>query len=260
MILYSGMQIQNIQDVVNQLAQIIEQSEATKNKAGFFAALYKRMTVAVMNSINTNQFDDGARMEKLDMIFAQRYLDAYSCFLSKQPCSNSWQFAFDCCMDNSLIVLQHLLLGINTHINLDLAIAAAEIAPGNSIHALQNDFNKINSLISSLTDDIQECLCEVWLPMRMLMKIANGKQMAVLNFSIDKAREASWSNAVMLANMNAEQKNIYIQQMDNVVKLLGEKIKSPDIATRFILEAIHVTEYDDVARTINLIDTTVVNN
>jgi len=46
MILYSGMQIQNIQDVVNQLAQIIEQSEATKNKAGFFAALYKRMTIA----------------------------------------------------------------------------------------------------------------------------------------------------------------------------------------------------------------------
>ena len=68
MILYSGMQIQNIQDVVNQLAQIIEQSEATKNKAGFFAALYKRMTIAVMNSINTNQFEDGARMEKLDMI------------------------------------------------------------------------------------------------------------------------------------------------------------------------------------------------
>ena len=87
--------------------------------------------------------------------------------------------------------MQHLLLGINTHINLDRAIAAAEVAPDNCIHALQNDFNKINSLISSLTDDIQECLCEVWAPMRMLMKIANGKQIAVLNFSIDKAREAS---------------------------------------------------------------------
>lgn len=253
------MQIQNIQDVINQLTEITEQCKASQNRAGYFAAMYKRMTVAVRDSINANEFEDGARMEKLDMVFAQRYLDAYACFFAKQPCSNSWQFTFNACTDNSLIVLQHLLLGINTHINLDLAIASAEVAPGESINALQKDFNHINSLISSLIDDIQECLCKVWLPMRMLLRIANGKQLPVLNFSIAKAREVSWSNAVLLANMNAEQKNIYIQQMDNVVKVLGEKIKSPDIATRFMLNAIHFTEYDDVARTINLIDTTVVD-
>lgn len=253
------MQIQSITDVVTQLTQIIEQCAVTKNKAGFFAALYKRMTVAVMNGINANQFEDGARMEKLDTIFAQRYLDAYTAYCSKQNCSRSWQFAFDACADNFLIVLQHLLLGINTHINLDLAIASAEVAPGNSIHALQNDFNHINGLIGSLVDDIQECLCEVWMPMRMLMKIANGKQIAVLNFSIDKARTASWANAVLLANMNDVQKQVYINQMDAVVSLIGSKIKSPDIATRIALEAIHATEYNDVARTINLIDTTVVN-
>ncbi len=252
------MQILSIQNVVDRLTQIAEQCKASQNKAGYFAALYKRMTIAVHDGINANQFEDGARMEKLDIVFAQRYLDAYSCFFSKQPCSNSWQFTFTACADNSLIVLQHLLLGINTHINLDLAIASAEVAPGESIYALQNDFNRINNLISSLIDDVQECLCEVWLPMRMLVKIANGKQIPVLNFSIDKAREVSWSNAVMLAKLNAEQKNIYIQQMDAVVKILGERIKSPDLATRFILEAIHVTEYDDVARTINIIDTTVV--
>lgn len=253
------MQIQNIQDVIEQLTQITEQCKVSQNRAGYFAVLYKRMTIAVRDGINANQFEDGARMEKLDMVFAQRYLDAYSCFFSKRPCTNSWQFTFNACTDNSLIVLQHLLLGINTHINLDLAIASAEISPGDSIHALQNDFNRINNLISSLIDDIQECLCKVWLPMRMLLRIANGKQLPVLNFSIDKAREVSWANAVMLANMNAEQKNIYMQQMDSVVKLLGEKIKSPDIATRFMLNAIHVTEYNDVARTINLIETTVVN-
>ena len=49
-----------------QLTQIVEQCEATKNKAGYFAALYKRMTVAVINGINANQFEDGARMDKLD--------------------------------------------------------------------------------------------------------------------------------------------------------------------------------------------------
>lgn len=84
--------------------------------------------------------------------------------------------------------MQHLLLGVNTHINLDLAIATATVAPGNSIYALHNDFNKINDLISSLMDDIEESLCKVWMPMRLLLKATDGKQDAVLNFSVEKAR------------------------------------------------------------------------
>jgi hypothetical protein len=86
-----------------------------------------------------------------------------------------------------------------------------------------------------------------------------GKQDAVLNFSIEKARTASWANAVLLANMDGEQKNAYIKQMDTTVNLLSEKIKSPGIAAGFLIKLIRETEYDDVARTIKLIDTTVVN-
>ncbi len=258
MILYSGMEIQNIQGVLSQLTQIEQHCAATKNRAGYFAALYKRMTAAVINGINTNQFEDNARMDKLDAIFAQRYMDAYNCYYAKSPCSIAWKTVFDCCSDQSLIVLQHLLLGINTHINLDLAIAAATVAPGSAINALQNDFNHINSLIASLINDVQECLCDVWFPMRLLTKIANGKQIAVLNFSIDKARDASWANAVLLANMTSEQSNAYIQQLDASVNMIGNKIKSPGTLTDFLLESIRLTEYDDVARTINLIDTTVV--
>jgi hypothetical protein len=253
------MQIQTIQDVINQLTQIEQQCTLSKNKAGLFAALYKRMTVAVTENINANNFEDNARMEKLDMIFAQRYLNAYAAYYSKAVCSLSWKEAFDSCSENPLIVLQHLLIGINTHINLDLAIAAAEVAPGNAIHALQNDFYRINNLISSLIDDIQECLCDVWLPMRFLMKVANGKQMAVLNFSIDKARDISWANAVLLANMNDGQKNILIKQIDASVSVIGRKIKSPGVLTDLLLKTIRATEYDDVARTIKLIDTTVIN-
>ena len=69
-----------------------------------------------------------------------------------------WKCAFDGCGNKSLTVIQHLLLGINTHINLDLAIAAATVAPGNNIQALAGDFNQINNEIASLVDDIQQCM------------------------------------------------------------------------------------------------------
>ena len=258
MMLFSIMQISSIADVVTRLNQVIKQCETGKSRAGYFAALYKRMTMAVVEGIAGNRFEDGARMEKLDIVFAQRYFDAYDAYASGKTCTASWKNAFDACSNSQLIVLQQLLMGINTHINLDLAIAAATIAPGNRINALQNDFNRINIVISSLVDDVQESLAAVWLPMRFITRIANGKQEAVLNFSIDKARTASWSNAVLLASINDAQRNMYTGQMDATVKVLGDGILSPGGFTKYILNMIRKTEYEDIARTIRLIHTTVV--
>ena len=46
------------------------------------------------------------------------------------------------------VILQHLLLGINAHINLDLGIAAVETSPGNQLAPLKNDFDMINKLLA----------------------------------------------------------------------------------------------------------------
>lgn len=253
------MQLQNIADVVKAISVIVQNCETNNNRAGYFAALYRRMTVAVSEGIMHNMFEDGKRMEQLDLCFAERYLNAWQCYNNKQPCSSSWQFAFDSCLVESATVIQQLLLGINTHINLDLAIAAATVAPGEKIHALQNDFNRINTVIASLVDDVQECLSQVWFPMRWLKKISNKQQQAVLNFSIDKARDAAWANAVLMANMNEEQQLAYIHQMDNMVKQIAERILNPGSFASLLLKTIRATEYENVSRTIKLIDTTVVN-
>jgi hypothetical protein len=66
------------------------------------------------------------------------------------------------------------------------------------------------------------------------------------------------ANAVMLANMNEGQRNIYINEMDKLVNRVAVKIKSPGFGTGLLLRVIRATEFDDVARTIKLIDTTVV--
>jgi hypothetical protein len=253
------MLIQKISDVVSWLDEIVLACENTQNRMGYFAALYKRMTVSVATGITNGSFQDGARMEKLDLVFAQRYLDAFDAFQHKAVCSSSWQYAFDNCADTSLTVIQHLLMGINTHINLDLAIAAAAIAPGDSIFALEEDFNRINNVIAALVNDIQESLCQVWAPMRLLTAIANHRQEAVLNFNIDIARKTAWANALIMANMNVSQLSDHIKGMDATVNILGQKIHSPGMLAELLLRSIRFTEFEDIARTTRLIDTTVVN-
>ena len=254
------MPLNSIADVIDAIDVIVKECEASQSRAGYFAALYKRMTIAVNEGIANGMFEDGARMEKLDICFAQRYLSARQCYQQHQPCSASWQCAFDEACDAHLTVIQHLLLGINTHINLDLAIAAAQVCPGNAINALENDFNNINNIIASLMDDIQSCLEQVWLPMRMMNRLANKQEQAILNFNIGVARKTAWSNAVFLAQINDAQKQNYIHQMDAMVKVLAQKIQSPGMVASLMIQAIRASEYDDVAKTIRLIDTTVVNS
>ena len=253
------MQLNNIAEVITAINAIVQECEATQNRAGYFAALYKRMTIAVSEGIVNGAFEDGARMEKLDMCFAERYLSAWQCYRQHQPCSASWQCAFNAINDNHLTVIQHLILGINTHINLDLAMAAAQVCPGNSIQSLEKDFNSINNIIGSLVDDIQRCLEQVWLPMRVLDHLANRQEQGILNFSIGIARKTAWSNAVFLAQMNKAEQENYIHQMDTMVKALAQRIESPGPVASLMIKAIRAAEYDDVARTIRLIDTTVVN-
>lgn len=251
-------EIKTIADVIIGLDSIIKESIDTQSRAGYFAALYKRMTMAVSEGIRNNQFEDGPRMEALDLVFAQRYLAAFNAFKKGEECSSSWQGALTGCKDRSLIVLQQLLLGINTHINLDLAIAAAAVAPGHKIHALEADFNRINLLIASLVDDVQRCLEEVWFPMRFLKNIVNKQGVGVLNFSIEIARKTAWTNAVALANMEAAEQTAHVKVMDAMVRGIGDKIIHPGFWPQLLLRIIRFTEYEDVSRTIRLIDTTVV--
>ncbi|MCC3158980.1 DUF5995 family protein [Hymenobacter sp. 15J16-1T3B] len=248
--------LRTIADVVTALDGVVRHCEQTGHRAGYFAALYKRMTEAVAEGIRTGAFADGPRMERLDVVFAGRYLSAWQAYGQQAACAAAWRHAFDGCPNPGLIVLQHLLLGINTHINLDLAVAAATVAPGPQIHALEADFNRINAVISSLFDDVQQCLAQVWLPMRWLGRVASSQQTAVLNFSIGAARRAAWANAVVLAGLPPARQQAHIGVLDATVLGLGRRISSPGLAAGALLRLVRLTEYEDVARTIRLIETT----
>jgi hypothetical protein len=88
-------------------------------------------------------------MEKLDVVFAGRYLDAMSAFQAEGKPSLCWKEALHGCADDSRLILQHLLAGINAHINLDLGVASAQVSPGASLPGLKADFDQINTLLAS---------------------------------------------------------------------------------------------------------------
>jgi len=243
-----------IDEVINQLNLVIQHSKQSNSRIGYFATLYKRMTLAVNQGIKNGSFEDGPRMEKLDVIFANRYLSAWNAYINKQPCPNAWCRAFDASKQSNLTVLQHLLLGINTHINLDLCIAAAETSPQKAIYSLQNDFNKINQVIAAESQKVQIILERIWPPLKLLAHICNNKEQAVINFSIDIARKVSWENAVLLATADDAFEKQLLNRIENSVVEIGGRIISPGFMLSLLLKPVNWMENKSVAKLIDVLE------
>src|SRR6187549_599282 len=139
-----------IAEIIERLTAITTWARQTNSRLGFFPALYRTVTIEVQRGIKEGRFQDPVRMERLDVIFARRYLDAFDAHQRGEPVTRSWRLAFDATGRWRPIILQHLLLGMNAHINLDLGIAAATVAPGASLAALRHDFNEINDILQGL--------------------------------------------------------------------------------------------------------------
>ena len=138
-----------IDEVVAALDSIIQRAWDEQTRMGYFAALYRRVTIAVRDGLRGGAFQNGPLMEQLDVVFASRYLDALSAYQSGGTPSRSWRLAFEACSHDNRLILQHLLAGMNAHINLDLGVASAQVSPGDQLPQLKTDFDQINDVLAA---------------------------------------------------------------------------------------------------------------
>ena len=220
-------QLKTIDDVIADLDQIILNSKEEKSPLGYFAALYRKVTVEVKNGIENDFFEDGPRMEKLDVIFAGRYIDAYNAYQNGESVTVSWLKAFHLSKRYWPNVLQHLLIGMNAHINLDLGIAAAEVMQGKDIENLKGDFNKINKVLADLVDDVEKDLSQIWPFLTKILKWVGKVDTWLINFSMELARDGAWRFAVKYANTPLSEQESCIQSRDQRVANIGNLVTNP---------------------------------
>jgi hypothetical protein len=245
------MKANSINQVLEFLDIIINESKILNSRIGYFASLYKKMTLAVQKGIMNNEFEDGLRMEQLDVVFANRYLEAYQNYTNQIPTTKSWNYVFEKSNDR-LTIIQHLLLGINTHINLDLGIAAAEISDISTISHLQNDFDKINFIIASLLSEVQNDLGEVCYPMRFLERINMEQIDSVINFSVKVARKTAWANALALvAIVNKEN---YVNGIDETILKVANTISNPNFSKSILVKTIQFFESKNIEKNIQFLN------
>lgn len=239
--------LNSIDDVISILEKIISVNEKNNHPLGYFAVLYHKVTVKVKEGIEKNYFENGPRMEKLDVIFARRYFDAYFAWKQNQTLSQSWAKAFFISENKSMLVLQHLLMGMNAHINLDLGISAAEISTKENIHQLKNDFNKINEILSSQVEEVQFGLSSIWKPLKKILSKTGQLDNHLVDFSMKIARDGSWKFAVELVQFKETSWQNIIQTRDFKVAEKSKIITHPGKWIQFLLWIIRLGEKGSVS-------------
>ena len=243
------MRATTIDEVVDIMDDIVHDCMAKSDRLGFFASLYRTTTIVVRDRCNEGFFEDNDRMRYLDVVFANRYFEAYEahCRAAGTPTA-AWQVSFDAALNRRLIILQHLLLGMNAHISLDLGIATAEVANGHLTPSLERDFNRLNNILAGLIDRVQDELGQVSPLFRLLDQLVWRTDETFISYSITVARDSAWRFAQELSDLPPDQREEAIQRRDDQVAQFARMIGSNRWYIAPLLWLVNLSESKDTRR------------
>jgi hypothetical protein len=246
--------VQTIAEIIARLEAIIAECTARNDRAGYFAVLYHRVTKQVAESIARGEFEDGARMERLDVIFANHYIRAYDDWRAGRAPVASWKLAFDTTANKLPLVLQHLLLGMNAHINLDLSLATVETMQGYPLEDIYQDFNEINRILGNMSARVEDQLTRVNPLLRLLHLEWLRSDDMLVRFSIQTARKGAWQFALELSRKDDRQFAACVRTRDALIAELGQTIARPcTFSLRMMLPLIRLFEPKKAATIIRLL-------
>jgi hypothetical protein len=227
---------ETIDDVLRELDRLLDRAVEEDAPIGYFACVYRAVTQRVRDGVRAGEFDDDARMERFDVLFAQAFLDAAEQHRTGRQPSRSWRVALTA-PRRSVLVLQHVLVGINAHINLDLGVAAARTQQGADVAALTNDFARLNDLLAAMVDRMQTALATVSPWTDLMDRVCGGLDEEVAGWSIGRARHHAWELAEQLSRPGADHDRI-VDDRDRLVALLGGRVLRPVLlSTRIAVTA-----------------------
>jgi len=249
--------ITNIDQVVDAIETIVQWSITDASRLGYFAALYKRITIAIRDAIAENKFEDGARMERFDVTFASRYFAALNGFFHPgqfpSP-THSWLVAFNGALLPDPIIVQQMIAGVNAHIDLDLGIAAEQIAPGSQLHSLHNDFNTVNAVLASQVNGVLDEIDELSPVLADIYDVLQKNEIDLIGDGLKVTRDSAWCFAEELAIEPAFLHPATIMVHDLEVAKLGTLILHPPGFLANVVKVIAASESRDIVHNIEVLD------
>ncbi|MEA2267007.1 MAG: hypothetical protein QOE27_2590, partial [Solirubrobacteraceae bacterium] len=229
-----------------ELLELVAWSRANRSRAGYFAALYTHVSRALELALDRGEFEHPEALRRLNDAFFERYLTAFRAHRDGQPTTAAWGIAFESAHRRRLCVLQHLMLGMNAHINLDLAIAVAETIPPAELADFRPDFDHMNGLLSSLVTAISNDLALAWPLLAWINRLFRDEDDVIVDFSMRLARDQAWTGALRLSTLAGADRARAIHELDADAAVLAGVVANPIWPANLIALAVRVGERGSV--------------
>jgi hypothetical protein len=236
-------------NVLREIDQLLTWSQDSSSRIGYFAALYWHVATGVGKAIEEHQFQHPDWIGQLNETFFGRYLEAVDQFRrgdTGDPPTEAWGASFAAAAGSDRIVVQHLLLGVNAHINLDLSIALAEAIGPERLPDFIDDFQSLNVVLSHVVGTMVVNTSRLSKVLRWISRIMGPGGDRVIGFSIRRARDGAWRSGVRLAAMPRATRAEAVVQRDRQVTAIAAVIDKPIWPVRPVVSLIGRLENRDV--------------
>ena len=185
--------------VLVRMNNLVRQWEQSADRRAIFLGCYAMMTANMLAAIQANEFYDPPWVKRLLDRFAEYYFRAVD---DNTP--EVWRIAFNAIEQPRVRAIQHLLLGVNAHINYDLIFALGDVlepewtALDEEQRRQRNaDHCKVNQVIAETVDAVQDNILDRYEPSMELVDKAFGRlDEWVVSRVIAEWRDEVWAKAV----------------------------------------------------------------
>jgi hypothetical protein len=195
---------ESIADAADRLSRLEARLRTQGDRRAVFLTIYTRMTRDVHEGIEHGTFADPDWMRQYVTTFANYYRRAFLAFergnLGAVP--DPWCIAFSTAINGDALIIQDAFLGMNAHINYDLALTLDDVGIDPNRSRKYADHRVINDILARLIDAQQDALADIYAAgVDDIDAVLGQLDESVTLRSMTKGREQAWRIAVVLTDV-----------------------------------------------------------
>lgn len=241
----AGEPFKSVDDAADRLGALERLFRERGDRRAVFLTVYARVTREVASEIQAGDFEDPAWVADYLVTFANLYREALMAVETGDVDSlpGAWRLYFRTARTPDSLVLQQAVLGINAHVNYDLALALRAVGVDGNRARKYRDHRRINDILARIATDTPEQLGRTYAPgLPRLVDVAGPLGRRVWVCALAVGREVAWWAAVAHTASRFEPVNRALGGWMNVVSTwLAYVVLLPNGAS-FVLDRLGAVE------------------
>lgn len=203
------------QAVTEKMTALIRGWETAADRRAVFLNCYLLMTRNMLSAVDAGDFHDCRWVNVLLHRFADYYFDALVVYdEDRERAPAVWKQAHDLAGRDDIQVVQHLLLGVNAHINYDLVLTLVEMLEPEWERLTPRqragryaDHCRVNDIIAATVDAVQDDVIEPAAPqMDVIDKLLGPLDEWLISRLITHWRQEVWERAAAMLARPAQRR------------------------------------------------------